>query len=190
MPWSRSHAAECSWSASPLSQTLATTRSSGQHAPADAFVHTKYGRQLSEEVLANRGSPERPLSPAEVLQKFQDNAGDALPCHARDQPAGRLLGLEQQPVVERTHAAARGRARVTGVATGVSRLPKRRASAGRRNKLRSQRRFIGFPWAMGLQNTASPTSRGSTPGMSRRSCGSAPCPGSEAAYSQRRTEAL
>jgi hypothetical protein len=153
-------------------------------------VRTHQGWQAVERRGPRQSREPRATPPAEVLQKFQVTAGDALPCHARDQPAGRLLGLEQQPVVERTHAAARGRARVTGVATGVSRLPKRRASAGRRNKLRSQRRFIGFPWAMGLQNTASPTSRGSTPGMSRRSCGSAPCPGSEAAYSQRRTEAL
>jgi hypothetical protein len=63
-------------------------------APAAAFVHTKYGRQLSEEALVNRGSRERPFSPAEVLQKFQDNAGDALPRDARDQPAAKLLGLE------------------------------------------------------------------------------------------------
>ena len=82
-----------------MPQTLAMTRSSGQHAPAAAFVHTKfvhtkYGRQLSEEVLVNRGSPERSLSPAEVLQKFQDNAGDALPRDARDQLAAKLLGLD------------------------------------------------------------------------------------------------
>jgi hypothetical protein len=51
--------------------------------------------------------PERSLSPAEVLQKFQDNVGDALPRDARDQLAAKLLGLEQQPVVERTHGAAR-----------------------------------------------------------------------------------
>jgi hypothetical protein len=94
MPWSRSHAAECSWSASPLPQTLAMTRSSGQHAPDAAFVHTKYGRQLSEEVLVNRGSPERSLSPAELLQKFQDNAGDALPRDAREQRAAKLLYLD------------------------------------------------------------------------------------------------
>jgi hypothetical protein len=69
-------------------------RSSGQHAPDAAFVHTKYGRQLSEEVLVNRGSPERSLSPAELLQKFQDNAGDALPRDAREQRAAKLLYLD------------------------------------------------------------------------------------------------
>ena len=42
-------------------------------------VVTAVGEHLVEEVLVNRGSPERPLSAAEVAAKFDDNAKRALP---------------------------------------------------------------------------------------------------------------
>jgi len=48
-------------------------------APAILTVVTAVGEHLVEEVLVNRGSPERPLSPAEVAAKFDDNAKRALP---------------------------------------------------------------------------------------------------------------
>ena len=82
-----------------------------------AFVHTKYGRQLSDEVLVNRGSPERSLSPAELLQKFQDNAGDALPRDAREQRAAKLLYFWTAASRKNSRRCSR-RVRVTGVGTG------------------------------------------------------------------------
>ena len=48
-------------------------------APAILTVVTTVGEHLVEEVLVNRGGPERPLSAAEVAAKFDDNAKRALP---------------------------------------------------------------------------------------------------------------
>ena len=48
-------------------------------APAILTVITAVGEHLVEEVLVNRGGPERPLSAAEVAAKFDDNAKRALP---------------------------------------------------------------------------------------------------------------
>jgi 2-methylcitrate dehydratase PrpD len=47
--------------------------------PAILRVRTRDGRELVEEVLANRGGPERPLSYDELGTKFADNAGRLLP---------------------------------------------------------------------------------------------------------------
>jgi hypothetical protein len=48
-----------------------------------------------------------------------------MPCRAMRATSSprSFLGLEQQPVVERTHGAARGRARVTGLGTGYLACP-------------------------------------------------------------------
>jgi 2-methylcitrate dehydratase PrpD len=48
-------------------------------APAILTVVTAAHEHLVEEVMVNRGGPERPLSPAEVAAKFDDNAKRALP---------------------------------------------------------------------------------------------------------------
>jgi 2-methylcitrate dehydratase PrpD len=42
--------------------------------PAVLTVRTRDGRELTEKVAANRGGPERPLTDAEVVTKFRDNA--------------------------------------------------------------------------------------------------------------------
>jgi 2-methylcitrate dehydratase PrpD len=47
--------------------------------PAGLTVRTNDGRELVEEVLTNRGGPERPLSFDELGTKFADNAGRLLP---------------------------------------------------------------------------------------------------------------
>jgi 2-methylcitrate dehydratase PrpD len=44
-----------------------------QQAPAILSVRTKDGRRMVEEVLINRGSPERPLSDNELAVKFSEN---------------------------------------------------------------------------------------------------------------------
>jgi 2-methylcitrate dehydratase PrpD len=52
--------------------------------PAVLRVRTRDGRELVEEVLANRGGPERPLSFAELTTKFRDNAERVLPADSVD----------------------------------------------------------------------------------------------------------
>jgi len=49
-----------------------------QQAPAILSVTTKDGRRMVEEVLINRGSPERPLSDDELAVKFSENCRRAL----------------------------------------------------------------------------------------------------------------
>ncbi|MER5623532.1 MmgE/PrpD family protein [Streptosporangium sp. NPDC002544] len=52
--------------------------------PAVLCVRTADGRKWTEEVLANRGGPQRPLSEEELGLKFRDNAGRALSSEAMD----------------------------------------------------------------------------------------------------------
>ena len=49
-----------------------------QQAPAILSVTTKEGRRIVEEVLINRGGPERPLSDDELAVKFSENCRRAL----------------------------------------------------------------------------------------------------------------
>src|SRR5262249_42150571 len=49
-----------------------------QQAPAILSVTTKDGRKMVEEVLINRGSPERPLSDRELATKFSENSRSVL----------------------------------------------------------------------------------------------------------------
>ena len=49
-----------------------------QQAPAILSVTTKDGRRMVEEVLINRGSPERPLSDDELAVKFSENCRSVL----------------------------------------------------------------------------------------------------------------
>lgn len=59
--------------------------------PAVLTVYTGDGKEWVEEVLANRGGPQRPLSDAELALKFRDNA------------AGRLSEVDVQQVADRAH---------------------------------------------------------------------------------------
>lgn len=52
--------------------------------PAVVTVRTTSGQELVEEVLANRGGPARPLSDAELAQKFRDNVAGRLDTDAAD----------------------------------------------------------------------------------------------------------
>ncbi|MEU4511088.1 MmgE/PrpD family protein [Nonomuraea wenchangensis] len=47
--------------------------------PAVVRVRTDDGREWTEEVLANRGGPARPLSDAELARKFRENVAGRLP---------------------------------------------------------------------------------------------------------------
>jgi 2-methylcitrate dehydratase PrpD len=63
--------------------------------PAVLRVRTRDGRELVEEVLANRGGPERPLSFDELTTKFRDNAGRVLPADAVEQVRDACAALDR-----------------------------------------------------------------------------------------------
>ena len=46
--------------------------------PGEVIIHTRDGRELRHREPVNRGAAERPLSRADVVAKFEDNAGRAL----------------------------------------------------------------------------------------------------------------
>jgi 2-methylcitrate dehydratase PrpD len=94
-----------------------------EHAPAIVDAVTTDGTRWHEEVLTNRGSPQRPLTPEEVAAKFAMNAGRTLP----DPQAGfehRALG-EPEPrhrLPDRVHQAQVGVVGVEGVTRGRAQL--------------------------------------------------------------------
>jgi 2-methylcitrate dehydratase PrpD len=73
------------------------------HFPSIARVRTKDGRELVEEVLANRGTRERPLSEADVRRKYDLNA--------------RGLGSEADALADRIAGVGK-RSDVRGLLTG------------------------------------------------------------------------
>ena len=62
--------------------------------PAVLRVQTVDGRTLTEETLANRGGPQRPLTAAELARKFSDNAGRVLDGDAVEAVAAAVAGLD------------------------------------------------------------------------------------------------
>ena len=65
-----------------------------QHFPSVLRVHWRDGTVVEQRVMENRGSPARPLSPAEVRQKFELNAARALSANRADGIAGLCDQLE------------------------------------------------------------------------------------------------
>ncbi|MEU6020232.1 MmgE/PrpD family protein [Micromonospora sp. NPDC048871] len=63
--------------------------------PAIVTVRTDDGRTWREEVLANRGGPQRPLSDAELAMKFRDNVAGRLSPETADQVVSTVLGLNE-----------------------------------------------------------------------------------------------
>jgi 2-methylcitrate dehydratase PrpD len=63
--------------------------------PATLSVRLTDGRELTEEVLVNRGGPGRELSFAELTAKFRDNAGTMLAPAAVDALQSTIAHLEQ-----------------------------------------------------------------------------------------------
>lgn len=68
--------------------------------PAVLRVRTRDGREWVEEVLANRGGPERPLSFEELTTKFRDNAGRVLPPESIDRVRDACADLDSLTDVE------------------------------------------------------------------------------------------
>ncbi|HUY50280.1 MAG TPA: MmgE/PrpD family protein [Streptosporangiaceae bacterium] len=63
--------------------------------PAVLQVRTNDGRELTEEVLVNRGGPQRPLSYDELATKFRDNAGRQLPAEVVELTLERVSRLDR-----------------------------------------------------------------------------------------------
>jgi 2-methylcitrate dehydratase PrpD len=63
--------------------------------PGRVRVRMRDGRLLEARQEANRGGPEAPLAPAEVIAKFRDNAGRALPPARIAALESAVLGLER-----------------------------------------------------------------------------------------------
>ncbi len=68
--------------------------------PAVVVVTTTDGRTLTEEVLANRGGPQRPLSDDELATKFAVNVAGLLPDDVADEVAAATLRLGDLPGVD------------------------------------------------------------------------------------------
>ena len=69
--------------------------------PAVLRVTTRDGRVWAEEVLANRGGPQRPLSTAELARKFHHNVAARLAPDVADQVEQEIGRLDQAADVRR-----------------------------------------------------------------------------------------
>lgn len=67
--------------------------------PAIVTVRTTDGEEIVEEVLTNRGGPQRPLSDAELALKFEDNVRGRLTAEVAAEVRDRVLALDQLPSV-------------------------------------------------------------------------------------------
>ncbi len=63
--------------------------------PAVLRVRTSEGDELVEQVLVNRGGPDRPLTYDELALKFRDNAGPRLPAEVVEQTKDRVARLDR-----------------------------------------------------------------------------------------------
>jgi len=61
--------------------------------PGEVVVRTRDGRELRHHESVNRGADQRPLSRADILAKFEDNAGRALSRRAVRSLRDRVLDL-------------------------------------------------------------------------------------------------
>jgi 2-methylcitrate dehydratase PrpD len=66
--------------------------------PALLTIRTVDGKSFEERVLANRGGPGNPLTPAELFAKFSSNAGGLLSASGASNLAGAIASFEDQPL--------------------------------------------------------------------------------------------
>lgn len=74
--------------------------------PAIVEVWTTDGRHVTQEALANRGGPHRPLSSEELMMKFRDNASRRLEPNSVDELGARILSMESTDDVRSLMAMA------------------------------------------------------------------------------------
>jgi 2-methylcitrate dehydratase PrpD len=77
--------------------------------PAVLTVRTRDGNEWFEEVLANRGGPQRPLSDEELEMKFRDNAVARLSEDVARQVAGQVHRLDELADISRLFKPLAGR---------------------------------------------------------------------------------
>lgn len=68
--------------------------------PAVLRIRTRGGEELEKVVLANRGGSARPLSDAEIVRKFEDNARRVLPAEQVESVAAAALDLPRSESVD------------------------------------------------------------------------------------------
>ncbi len=79
-------AARCGYEADP-------TSAYPQVFPGEVVIETRDGRRLAHREAVNRGADGRPLSAAEIIAKFEDNAARIMPDAAVDELRERTLNL-------------------------------------------------------------------------------------------------
>lgn len=70
-----------------------------RHFPGEVVVRTRDGRELRHREAVNRGADERPLSRAEVIAKFEENAARVLPKGTLRSLRDRVLDLPSLPTL-------------------------------------------------------------------------------------------
>jgi 2-methylcitrate dehydratase PrpD len=65
--------------------------------PAVLWVLTRDGRELSVEVMENRGGPARPLAAADIATKFRENVAGLLDSEAMAQVEATVANLAEEP---------------------------------------------------------------------------------------------
>jgi len=73
--------------------------------PGEVVIHTRDGRELRHREAVNRGADQRPLSRADIVAKFEGNAGRALSRPAVRTLRDRVLDLPSLPGLATIHAA-------------------------------------------------------------------------------------
>lgn len=68
--------------------------------PGEVILELSDGRTLSHREPINRGAPGRPISHADIMAKFHDNAARAVPRAHADQVLNAVLGITQTPARE------------------------------------------------------------------------------------------
>jgi 2-methylcitrate dehydratase PrpD len=70
-----------------------------KHYSGEVIVHLKDGREVRHREQVNRGSADRPLTNAEVVEKFLQNAAYAVPLARAQRIRDAVLTLDEAPAL-------------------------------------------------------------------------------------------
>lgn len=76
--------------------------------PAELVVKTKDGRTFSNKVVKLMGSPDRPMTHAEIIEKFMDNTGSVMSKARAEQVLHAVLHLDEQTSARQFASLLRG----------------------------------------------------------------------------------
>jgi 2-methylcitrate dehydratase PrpD len=68
-----------------------------RHYTGEVIVHTRDGRCLAHREAVNRGSADRPLTNAQIVEKFYQNAGRVIARDRADRVRDAVLALDRSP---------------------------------------------------------------------------------------------